>query len=698
MSGQSARPHGPEWLSLLYPATFLIIGALLMFHPMILSGLARVQTDAGDPRYTNYMLEHSFQWISGNPLHGRFWDPPIFFPTVNTAAYSESLLSAAPLYWIFRCLGILPDTAFQLWMIAAAALNFVASFFLLRRCVGLSTAAATGGAYVFAFAGMRVGLLNGPHLLAQFFSVFAVACLFRIFRNADADNDVSVWKRSRWIPLFFSCVVLQLYAGVYLGFFLCFGLLISLVMALLFRDSRRDLIRVIKGNLAVTALSCVGTVCALSWMAYHYLITQMMFGTPEWSEVGAMLPHFKSWINMGPANWLYGWTTQYLDLSRLPDAPEQRLGPGLVTLSIALIGFWHMHRQTWGRIAAGVFVAVLTLSLVYPWGWTPWQMVSRFIPGAGAIRCVTRISLLLLLPFSLAIAYALNGFKSRSAVLILCLFMALEQAQTTSAYDKQAIRSRVQTIAAAVPSRCKAFYFVTSPSGSGKEEPWFELQLDGMWAQTLAQVPTVNGFSGHVPPDWGPLGDLMIHSRWDLLVAKVNAFKWADLNGLSVHDISVVAAVRNALDGPEPELSLLTLDIGESRARPFLGQGWGEDEWDKGHSWVWVVGKQADLYVPLKPNADYILEVVAVPMDVAGKHQSMTVKVNGTHVAQLTLLDGMKSYRIAVPSAVVRDHNKVEFLFSFAVSPAILGKAPDTRQLAAAFDKIQFICTARDME
>ncbi len=373
--------------------------------------------------------------------------------------------------------------------------------------------------------------------------------------------------------------------------------------------------------------------------------------------------------------------------------PEHRLGSGLITLGIALIGFWRMRRQIWGKMALGVFVAVLALSLAYPWGWTPWEMVARIIPGANAIRCVTRIALLLLFPFSLAIAYALNSFTSRNIVLVLCLVMALEQVQTTPAYDKQAIRSRVHTVAAAVPSGYKAFYFVTSPPKSGKEEPWFELQLDGMWAQTLAPVPTVNGFSGHVPPGWGPLGNPVIHSRWDLLLAHVNACKWADLNGLSPSDICVVATLRKALEGSEPDLTLLTLDIGESQARSFLGNGWGEDEWDERLSWVWAVGKHADLYVPLKPNEEYTLVVEAVPMDVAGKRQSMRVMVNGAQLAQLTLREGMQSYRIAVPSSLVRDYNKVEFYFGFAVSPASLGRAPDTRPLAVAFDKIQFVGT-----
>ena len=691
MSGQHTRPSGSPWFSPLYSAAFLIIGLLLMFHPMILSGLAMVQTDPGDPRQVNYVLEHSYQWISGNPVHAKFWDQPIFYPVKNTASYTDIVLGFAPLYWLLRLVGVVPDTAFQLWMIASGALNFLVCLFLLCRVMGMSVMAGTGGAYVFAFAGMRVSMLNGPQLLPQFFSLCAVACLFEIFRPSQPEGREHARRPSLWIAVFFSSVVLELYAAFYLGFFLLFGLSVALIVALALTDARRAMISTIRANLGMVALSCVASAVALSWMAYHYLISQLAFGARQWSEIAGMLPQLKSWINMGPANWLYGWTTSYLDFSRLPDGPEQRLGTGIVTFAVAVFGFWRMRCCTWGRIAIGVFVAALLLSLMYPWNWSPWQIVARVVPGASAIRCVSRIALLVLVPFSLAVAYALDGMKARSAIVALCLIMALEQAQTTSAYDKQAIRDRVQKVAALVPSKCKAFYFVTSPPESGKKEPWFELQIDGMWAQILTQVPTVNGFSGQIPPMWGPLGDLTICSRWDLLVAHVSLFRWADYNGLPADDLCLVTALRKPLDGPEPDVSSLNVDIGLPEARAFLGNGWGEDEWDKDFTWVWALGTRADLYVPLQPNAPYAINIVAAPMDFASKDQSMTVTVNGIKVAQVTMSNGMKSYNIPVPSSMVKDYNKITLLFRFAISPAALGKAPDTRPLAAAFDKIQFV-------
>ena len=75
---------------------FLFAGMLTVFHPTIFSGFALVQTDPGDTRFNNYILEHGFLWISGDPLHTRFCDPPMFYPAKNTAAFSDILLGGRP--------------------------------------------------------------------------------------------------------------------------------------------------------------------------------------------------------------------------------------------------------------------------------------------------------------------------------------------------------------------------------------------------------------------------------------------------------------------------------------------------------------------------------------------------------------------------------------------------------------------------
>jgi hypothetical protein len=676
---------------LLVPVFFLAMGLFLLFHPMILSGLALIQTDPGDPRYDNYLLEHGYQWITGNPAHKSFWNAPFFFPAVNTAAYSEILLGSGPAYWCFRALGFLPDTSFQLWMMSMAALNFLSAWLVFRKALGLSTLASVGGAYVFAFAGMRANLLNAPQLLPQCFSMLAVLCLFKLFSDRDAGGRTEIPSRhSPWIALFAVLMVVQWYAGFYLGFFSAFALIVCFVAAMSLGTSRQALWRFVQTDWKALFAASVGAALALSWMAYHYLISQLVFGSRTWSEIGTMLPAFKSWINMGPGNWMYGWVRSYIDFSALPDVPDHRLGVGFVTLAIALAGFVNLWRIPWGRIVVTTFVVVGVCTLAYPGVWSPWQIISQWIPGAGAIRCVTRVGILLLIPLSFGVAWFLGRLKSRTLALVLMVICAFEQTQTTPSYSKLEVRSTVQAIVEKVPATCQAFYYVTDRSNPDKPRPWFERQLDGMWAQILTGIPTVNGFSGHVPPEWWPLWEPLIATKADLTRVRVGLFRWADLHGMSRDAFGLVPVLTTALADPDLDLGRLDLDIGQGETRVFLGDGWGDDEWEGDRSWCWIVGKHATAFIPLQPGADYVMDMVAGPMEAPGKQQSVDVRLNGTAIGQIPMVQGMRTYRVPLHGRLIQDLNKLEFNFAFAVSPSILGKGQDERPLSAAVDRLRF--------
>jgi hypothetical protein len=136
---------------------------------MILSGFDLIQTDPGDTRFNNYILEHGYCWIIGDNAHRNFWNPQIIFPATNTTAYQDIILGAAPICWLFRAFTLPYDTSFQLWMMTVCALNFFLTFLLLRRGFGLSIIASCGGAYVFAFGGIRISQLGHQQLLPQFY-------------------------------------------------------------------------------------------------------------------------------------------------------------------------------------------------------------------------------------------------------------------------------------------------------------------------------------------------------------------------------------------------------------------------------------------------------------------------------------------------------------------------------------------------
>ena len=54
-----------SWL----PLIIYLVGIVFTHHPMLFSGMQKVQTNPEDTRLINYLLEHSFQWVRGNSLH-----------------------------------------------------------------------------------------------------------------------------------------------------------------------------------------------------------------------------------------------------------------------------------------------------------------------------------------------------------------------------------------------------------------------------------------------------------------------------------------------------------------------------------------------------------------------------------------------------------------------------------------------------
>jgi hypothetical protein len=181
---------------------------------------------------------------------------------------------------------------------------------------------------------------------------------------------------------------------------------------------------------------------------------------------------------------------------------EQRLGVGLVTTAVVIATLYRERRRPGVRLLGLVAISIIALAVMYRGGVTPWSLVFRAVPGANAIRAVSRIGILLLLPAAVALAlFVERGGRWRVALAALAL---LEQGQRLVSYDKQATRAQMLALARQVPASCPAFFY--SPVGSAR--PNFETQLDAMWAALESGRPTVNGYSSNFPPGW----DLLQHN------------------------------------------------------------------------------------------------------------------------------------------------------------------------------------------
>jgi hypothetical protein len=351
------RSIAAAWL----PAALGLVGIVFANHPMLFSGFRRVQIRHEDPRLINYLLEHGYLWLRGHALHRDLWSPPFFYPARGVLAYSDTLLGTAPLYWSLRLAQIPPDTAFQLWLMACFAINYLAFFILLRQAFSLGRGPSALGAFLFAFAAPRVSDVGHPQLLPHFFSIVAILAVSRILDG----RRRTWWARAALWTAAGLAVVAQFYASVYMGWFLIFGGTVALLIGLMDRSCRRALMTVVGRDALVLVVTAILPIVLIAPLALRYLEVVGLVGYRDMFEIALAAPALTAWIYMGPESWLYAWQQPRLGLIPIGYIePAERIGLGLATPLVCLYGLW----LGWDRPAVRVlgFTAMTLALLVTP--------------------------------------------------------------------------------------------------------------------------------------------------------------------------------------------------------------------------------------------------------------------------------------------------------------------------------------------
>jgi hypothetical protein len=531
-------------------AGLALFGLGMSLWPLLRSGFRLMPTDPGDTRLNNYLLEHGYRWVQGA---AELWSPAIFHPVRGAFAFGDVLLGAAPLYWALRATGFEPDTAHQLWIAGCLALDYAAMWLWLARGLGLAAGPAAGGAFLFAFGSPRIAQLNHQQLLPQFFSVLALHAVTRALGRSQ--GRIPPWG---WIAAGFACLALQLYAGFYLGWFALLGVGVALAGSVALRGPRERLRAALPAHAKALALCAALCALALAPLAARYLAVGRELGYRRFDEVEPMLPRLSSWLYLGPESWLYAWQGSVAPWQGLVASffrHEHAIGLGLATLGLALGGLcWALRGH---RLAAAAQLALLVWAVcfcavtLFAPGATLWSLLFPVLPGASAIRAVSRVALLLLIPASLGLALALQALRARPWLFALALAIVVaEQGRRISFYDKQQTRELVAAIAQQVRSSgCAAFYYSPILAATGvalgqrpmrfEPVPWahpvpYKYQLDAMWAQAQTGVPTLNGYAGKLPPGWmQTLGWNQVVSQRDRERLHEGLRRWSSLHALA---------------------------------------------------------------------------------------------------------------------------------------------------------------------
>jgi hypothetical protein len=338
-----------------------LLGLVMAHHPMVVSGFRRIQTDLGDTRFNHYLLEHAYRWVQREPRHRDFWSPPFFYPVKNVAAYSDVLVAAAPVYWLWRALGASPDLSFGWWMVAMSALNYAAGLLFFKRGLEFGLPAAVAGASLVAFGAPRLNQLSHQQLLPFFYGLLALYAFSRLCR----DRSMGPRARAAYWLLATAAVVAQLYTGVYLGWFLILGLGLAAVVALALPSCRGVVLQVVGRD--AWALVAAGALAAVLLQPFlsHYLLTAREVRSEFHLARRALHPAVWSWLDTGERNWFWGWASRPVPL-HVPAylGGEHHLGIGYLTFFACGVGLYLGWQWAICRVAA-VVALILWVATTY---------------------------------------------------------------------------------------------------------------------------------------------------------------------------------------------------------------------------------------------------------------------------------------------------------------------------------------------
>jgi hypothetical protein len=545
---KATAPVGNRITAILIPAIVGAAGMVLAFHPTLGSGFALMQTDPGDTLFNNYLLEHSWQWLTGGERSPAFWHPPAAHPVPNVLAFSDVMVSFAPLYWLGRVAGADALLSCQLWMLTMGLINYVLAFLFLKRGAGFGPVAAALGAYVFAFGSSRVNQLGHPQLLPQVFVLAAVWAGWVMHQEATADRPGSARAR-RAVGWLFAAMTAQMYGAFYMGYFLALvGGALGLGLAV-HPSSRPQFLRLLSVNRAWIGACAAVSLAALGPLILHY--SQALGQVPERFPESArdMLLFPESFGYMGPRNLFYGWTTQQWPFDSLREPTEQAIGLGLITSIVLVIALVQNRRAVGVQVAWGVAagLTLLFLRLESPVEFELWPATFHVVPGMPAIRAPVRIGLFLLLPAAIALAWFMERggpAKHRPLVLLAGLACCLEQTVVTSAFDTHAVRHDVQSVTRRIEPGDDAFLLLTANS----RLPHDYVHVLALLAQQETGVPTLNLYSGNTPQGWH-FGYVSMSGPVELPELERSVHTWLQSQGLANTRPKIIVLEGNTLLG-----------------------------------------------------------------------------------------------------------------------------------------------------
>lgn len=406
----------PEKLTLIVA---WLVGLLLFILPVVGYSLNYFPGDLGDGRLNMYFLEHCYQYFTGHV--DSFWDAPFIHPYANVIALSDNLLGTAPIYALFRGIGMGNFAAYQWWYVVVTSLNFFTAYILLKHV--FNNNAAILGAFVFAFS---IGL-QSQIAHAQTFPRFAIPLMFFW-----AVKFTETWN-ARYFFLSILALVYQIYCGIYLGLLSFIPLFLFYLVTLV--SNIKIIVAKIRNwrwDLQILASIAINIIILIP-LIRPYLNNSIKSSKDHYDSIFSTIPSVKSYLFSSNGSFL--WDFLENTASEYPAYWDHYLFPGGIGTVCVLISVFFLFRKFYSHGSLKDFMRSPSISLAIS-GLITFVLFLRimdfsaykliyFLPGYSAMRSITRIINIELLFIALATAYCfVKLLKSKNSLVVFYLTLS----------------------------------------------------------------------------------------------------------------------------------------------------------------------------------------------------------------------------------------------------------------------------------
>lgn len=690
-------------------ATILSVGLLAVaffFRQTILSGFEYIPGDVWDGQLLFGIVDHWRQFFSGQCAWN---DLRIFWPMENTLAYSDTFFIEGVPYSILCALGVEQYIAYTLVFMAQAYVGYLSMYWLLKRFFNVRWGMAAAFAAIFVnLASMQLSI-DSSHLqmtIVWFCPLFVAMC-WKALEGGPRENLWAAGAAALLSAMFLSAY----YMTWFMVFFLCIMVMLWFAAKLFItaegEDSRtfsgkcRALASCMKNKRKAAASFAVTFAITIIPFLMLYVPAIDQFGKRNFRTVLNTLPRPIDFINVGERNYMWGWFGRMYGLDHKNYSGELNFGIPPVTLALFFVAFafllllaFRKHKNAnednIATIAGGAVLISWILLFRYNHD-SAWYFVLKLVPGAGAMRSIFRMNLLLASASLIVIAVFMNRFAGRrkfagafASLILLILFLEQNAAPRTDNRIVRSVENAKMAIIPPPPADARLFFMVPDFK-SGNTDMVIE-HMTALLVAARYNLHTLNGHTGQLPYGW----------NLDITGGHYfrNAAQWLSSHG-SPAGVYGLDAIHGKWLKPDLACEPLDYEMGVEIVDRNVFDKYAWAGWSGVESWgVWSDAHYSEFRFLIPDHSrDLVIKIEFHSFSPKEREQRVTMSVNGKRAGEWTL-SGNKHIKDAlhVSASEIKDGKLVvSFDLPDAISPNAIGSSADPRILGIGLDSFMIV-------